>query len=61
MAGALRVKLEKPGQYAVGDPIEELDAKKIIRALRIRNAAIILAIIIILPVLFLTSTYLIPF
>jgi len=30
IAGALRVELEKPGQYAVGDPEEELDANKII-------------------------------
>jgi adenosylcobinamide-phosphate synthase len=61
MAGALRVQLEKPGQYAVGDQIEELNANKIIRALRIRNVAIILGMLLILPVLLLTSLYLFPF
>jgi len=60
MAGALRVQLEKPGQYAVGDQIEELDANKILRALRIRNVAIILALLFMLPVLLLTSLYLFP-
>jgi adenosylcobinamide-phosphate synthase len=57
MAGALRVQLEKPGQYAVGDPDEELDADKIIRSLRIRNVAILLAIALTLPVLLLTNNY----
>ena len=57
MAGALRVQLEKPGQYAVGDQIEELDSNKIIRALRIRNVAIILAILFMLPVFLLTSSW----
>jgi adenosylcobinamide-phosphate synthase len=61
IAGALRVQLEKPGQYAVGDPVEELDANKILRSLRIRNVAIILAILLMLPVLFLTNVYLFPF
>jgi adenosylcobinamide-phosphate synthase len=57
MAGALRVQLEKPGQYVVGDPIDELDANKIIRSLRIRNVAIILAVFLSLPVLLFTSVY----
>jgi len=57
MAGVLRVQLEKPGQYAVGDPDEELDADKIIRSLRIRNVAIMLAIVLTLPVLLLTNIY----
>ena len=60
IAGALRVQLEKPGQYAVGDPIEELDANKILRALRIRNVAILLAILFTLPILLVTSLYLFP-
>ena len=60
MAGALRVKLEKPGQYAVGDPLEELDANKILRALRIRNVAILLAILFTLPVLLVTFLYWFP-
>jgi adenosylcobinamide-phosphate synthase len=60
MAGALRVQLEKPGQYAVGDPTEELDADKILRSLKIRNVAIILAILFMLPIMFLSSFYLFP-
>ena len=60
IAGALRVKLEKPGQYAVGDPIEELDANKILRALRIRNVAILLAILFTLPILLITCFYVFP-
>lgn len=46
MAGALRVKLEKPGYFAVGDEIEELTVEHIIRALRIRNMAILLFFLI---------------
>ena len=57
MAGVLCVRLEKPGQYAVGDPDEELDADKIIRSLRLRNVAIMLAIVLTLPVLLLTNIY----
>ena len=61
MAGALRVQLEKPGQYAVGDPVEELDSNKILCALRIRNVAVILAILLTLPILYLTNVYFFPF
>ena len=61
MAGALRIQLEKPGQYAVGDQIEELDSSKILHALRIRNVAIILGILLMLPVLLLTNVYFFPF
>ncbi|PVX26836.1 MAG: hypothetical protein CW691_00195, partial [Candidatus Bathyarchaeum sp.] len=59
IAGALRVELEKPGQYAVGDPEEELDANKIIQSLKIRNVAIILSILITIPVILL-NLYLFP-
>ncbi len=61
MAGALRIQLEKPGQYTVGDPEEELDPNMILRSLRIRNVAIILAIALTLPVFLLTSFYFFPF
>jgi adenosylcobinamide-phosphate synthase len=61
MAGALRVQLEKPGQYAVGDQIEELNANKILRALKIRNVAIILGTLLLLPILLLMNVYLFPF
>ena len=60
IAGALRVELEKPGQYAVGDPEEELDANKIIQSLKIRNVAIILSIIITIPAI-LVNLYFFPF
>jgi len=60
IAGALRVELEKPGQYAVGDPEEELDANKIIQSLKIRNVGIILSIIITVPAILL-NLYLFPF
>ena len=61
MAGALRVQLEKPGQYAVGDQLEEMDSNKILSALKIRNVAMILGILFLLPVLILTQLYLFPF
>ncbi|MDI9644334.1 MAG: cobalamin biosynthesis protein [Candidatus Verstraetearchaeota archaeon] len=35
MAGALRVRLEKPGSYALGDDIEPLSARKIYDSLRV--------------------------
>jgi len=61
MAGALRVQLEKPGQYILGDPAEELTSNKIIRALRIRDVTIILCILLFLPVLFLIRLYVFPY
>ena len=61
MAGALNVQLEKPGQYAVGDPIEDLNSNKIIRSMKIRNAAIILAIILTIPILILSNFVFFPF
>ncbi len=42
MAGALRVQLEKPGQYILGDSLEPLTGNKILSALRIRDVTIIL-------------------
>jgi adenosylcobinamide-phosphate synthase len=61
MAGALRVQLEKPGQYVLGDQTEPLTPNKIIRALKIRNVAIILCILIIMPILILTRLYIFPY
>ena len=58
IAGALRVQLEKPGKYIVGDSIEELTPNKIIRALKIRNVAIILCILLVLPILLFIGFYL---
>jgi len=61
IAGALRVQLEKPGHYIVGDSTEELNAQKIITSLKIRNVAIILGIILMLPILILVRLYVFPF
>jgi adenosylcobinamide-phosphate synthase len=55
MAGALRVQLEKPGEYIVGDHIEELTSTKIVTALRIRNVALILGTLFTLPIIFVTN------
>ena len=61
MAGALRVQLEKPSQYILGEQTEPLTSEKIIHALRIRNAAIILCVLIVLPIILLTRLYLFPY
>jgi len=61
MAGALRVQLEKPGQYVLGDAVEELSADKILRALRIRDVTIVLWVLLSLPVLILVRLYVFPF
>ncbi|MGO8807543.1 MAG: cobalamin biosynthesis protein [Candidatus Bathyarchaeia archaeon] len=42
MAGALRIQLEKPGQYILGDSLEPLTGEKILGALRIRDVTIVL-------------------
>jgi adenosylcobinamide-phosphate synthase len=61
MAGALRVQLEKPGQYVLGEQKEPLPSSKIIRALKIRNAALTLCILLVLPIILLTRLYLFPY
>jgi adenosylcobinamide-phosphate synthase len=61
MAGALRVQLEKPGHYVIGEHIEELASSKIIRALKIRNAVIILCMLLTLPIILATRLYLFPY
>ncbi len=40
VAGALRIQLEKPGQYILGDAEEPITGKKILGALRIRDVTI---------------------
>ncbi len=60
MAGALRIQLEKPGQYVLGEQTEELTPEKIVRALRIRNATITLWILLMVPVILLTRFYFFP-
>jgi adenosylcobinamide-phosphate synthase len=42
VAGALRIQLEKPGQYILGDAEEPLTGDKILQALRIRDVTIVL-------------------
>jgi adenosylcobinamide-phosphate synthase len=61
MAGALRVRLEKPGQYLLGEAEEPLSSSKIMHALRIRNVAIILCVLLVLPVIWLVRLYFFPF
>jgi adenosylcobinamide-phosphate synthase len=58
MAGALRVQLEKPGQYILGEQTEQLTPNKILQALRIRNMAVILCMLFVLPIIWLTRLYL---
>lgn len=58
IAGALHVQLEKPGKYLVGDPIEELTPKKIMQALKIRDVAIVLCVLVALPIFLVIGFYL---
>jgi adenosylcobinamide-phosphate synthase len=59
MAGALGVQLQKPGYYVIGESKQELSYEHIKKALRIRNAAMALFIILVgLPTLFLSTTFL---
>jgi adenosylcobinamide-phosphate synthase len=61
MAGALRVQLEKPGQYILGEPDEPLTPDKILRALKIRNMALLLCVLFSLPIILLTRLYFFPY
>jgi adenosylcobinamide-phosphate synthase len=61
VAGALRIQLEKPGQYVLGDAVEPLTSDKILRALRIRNMAIVLTVLVCLPIIVLVRLYIFPF
>ena len=61
MAGALRVKLEKPGQYILGEPVEPLTPDKILQALRIRNMALLLCVLFSLPIILFTRLYFFPY
>jgi adenosylcobinamide-phosphate synthase len=61
MAGALRVQLEKPNQYILGEQIEPLTPNKIIDALKIRNMVIVLCILFSLPIILLTRLYFFPY
>jgi cobalamin biosynthesis protein CobD/CbiB len=61
MAGALAVQLEKPGQYVLGNQTETLSANKILQAVRIRNMAMILCVLLSLPIIWLTRSYFFPY
>lgn len=60
MGGALRVQLEKPGQYILGDAIEPLTADTILKALKLRDMTIVLLILLFLPVLIFIRLYFMP-
>jgi len=61
MAGALRVQLEKPGQYILGDQIEPLTPDKILKALKLRNGALLLCLLLSLPIILFTRMYFFPY
>jgi adenosylcobinamide-phosphate synthase len=60
IAGALKVQLEKPGHYIIGDPEEELTPDKILRTLKIRNVIMLLCIALMVPVFLVMTSYWFP-
>lgn len=60
VAGALRVQLEKPGQYVLGDSLEPLTGDKILSALRIRDVTIILWAILCVGVIVAVRFFFLP-
>jgi len=60
MAGALRVQLEKPGQYILGDSLEPLTGNKILGALRIRDMTIVLWALLCVGVIVITRFFFLP-
>jgi len=60
MAGALRVQLEKPGQYVLGDSLEPLTGDKISGALRIRDVTIGLWALLCLGVIVVVRLFFLP-
>ena len=61
MAGALCVQLEKPDQYILGEQSDPLTPNKIMVALRIRNTAVILCILLTLPLIILIRLFFFPY
>ena len=61
MAGALRVQLEKPGQYILGEPDEPLTPDKILLALKIRDVALLLCVLFAIAVIWVTRLYVFPY
>jgi adenosylcobinamide-phosphate synthase len=60
VAGALRVQLEKPGQYILGDPQEPLTGETILGALRIRDVTIVLWMLLCVVVILVTRWFFFP-
>ncbi|MDR0372064.1 MAG: cobalamin biosynthesis protein [Nitrososphaerota archaeon] len=60
VAGALRIQLEKPGQYILGDPQEPLTGDKVMAALKIRDITIVLWGLICVIVLVLVRMWFLP-
>ncbi|MFA7080646.1 MAG: cobalamin biosynthesis protein [Candidatus Bathyarchaeia archaeon] len=60
VAGALRVQLEKPGQYILGDAQEALTGEKILDALRIRDLTIVLWGFLCIIVIFIVRFWFMP-
>jgi adenosylcobinamide-phosphate synthase len=60
MAGALRIQLEKPGQYILGDPQEPLTGNKILGALRIRDVTIVLWMLLCVAVILVVRFFFLP-
>jgi adenosylcobinamide-phosphate synthase len=60
MAGALRVQLEKPSQYVLGDSLEPLTGDKILDALRIRDVTVFLWAILCVGVIVISRFFFLP-
>ncbi|MDD4326007.1 MAG: cobalamin biosynthesis protein [Candidatus Bathyarchaeota archaeon] len=60
VAGALKVQLEKPGQYILGDAQEALTGEKILDALRIRDLTIVLWGFLCIIVIFIVRFWFMP-
>ena len=60
VAGALRVQLEKPDQYILGDAQEQLTGAKILEALKIRDVTIVLWGLLCIVVLILMRLWFAP-
>ncbi|MGD6810125.1 MAG: adenosylcobinamide-phosphate synthase CbiB [Candidatus Bathyarchaeia archaeon] len=57
IAGALHIQLEKPGKYAVGDPLEVITPDKIMKSLKVRDVSIILCILMVIPIIVVVGFY----
>jgi adenosylcobinamide-phosphate synthase len=60
MSGALRVQLEKPGQYILGDNLEPMTGRKILAAIQIRDVTIILWLFLCILIVTVTRLFFFP-